>query len=217
MQTVADGLATAVVTHRDTGTQALVTLDEVDGAVEDIEGVRRMLSQDLSGPLSEDSPIFVRSYNPPLKLVVVGAVHIAQSLVPMAALAGFAVTVIDPREGFVSAGRFDDVTVLEAWPDEGMKQVTLDHRTAVVTLTHDPKLDDPALAAALNSEVFYIGALGSKRTHAKREQRLTGDGFSSDQIARINGPIGLRIGAKSPAEIAISILGQIIDTHRNRD
>ena len=211
------GTAVAVVTDRETGQQSLVTLEHGESSVADIAAVRAMLSQDLSGPLSEDSPVFVRSYNPPLKLVVVGAVHIAQSLVPMAALAGFAVTVIDPREGFVSAGRFDQVTVIEAWPDEGMAQIKLDHRTAVVTLTHDPKLDDPALAAALNSDVFYIGALGSKRTHAKREQRLTGEGFSEEQMARINGPIGLRIGAKSPAEIAVSILGQIIDTHRNRD
>ena len=150
----AAGTAVAVVTDRNSGAQALVTLDSTDCPVADVGAVQAMLSQDLSGSLAEDSPLFVRSYNPPLKLVVVGAVHIAQSLVPMAALAGFAVTVIDPREGFVSAGRFDQVTVIEAWPDEGMAQLTLDHRTAVVTLTHDPKLDDPALAAALKSDVF---------------------------------------------------------------
>jgi len=211
----AAGTACAVVTDTESGKQALVTPDDVDGEVADVATVRSMLVQDRSGPLAEESPVFVRSYNPPLKMVVVGAVHIAQSLVPMAALAGFQVIVIDPREGFIAAGRFDGVSVIEDWPDEAMGKVTLDHRTAVVTLTHDPKLDDPALAAALKSPAFFIGALGSTRTHGKRVQRLEGAGFSGDDIARINGPVGLRIGAKSPAEIAVSILGQVIDTYRN--
>ncbi|WP_300303166.1 XdhC family protein [Ferrovibrio sp.] len=158
---------------------------------------------------TEQGPLFLNVFNPPLRLILVGAVHIAQALVPMAQLAGYEVAVIDPRSAFGSPERFPGVTLSNDWPDEAMAQMKPDLRTAVVTLTHDPKIDDPALVAALKSDVFYIGALGSKKTHASRLERLTAAGFGPDDFARIHGPVGLSIGAKSPAEIAISILAQM--------
>ncbi len=173
--------------------------------------VLRRISADKSGL---DSDLFVRVYAPPPRMIIVGAVHIAQFLAPMAALAGFDVTVIDPREAFVGSGNLSGVTVLTAWPDEGMKAVNPDSRTAIVTLTHDPKLDDPALSAALRSPAFYIGALGSKKTHTKRLQRLALDGFTDDDLSRVNGPVGLAINAQSPAEIAVSIMAQVIEKLR---
>lgn len=157
---------------------------------------------------------FLRPYNPPLRLVVVGAVHVAQSLIPMAELAGYHSIVVDPREAFAREERFAGVPRWTDWPDEAMEKIGPDARTAVVTLTHDPKLDDPALQAALRSPAFYIGALGSKRTHASRMQRLTKAGFDEASLARIHGPVGLSIGARTPAEIAVSILAQITDVLR---
>jgi xanthine dehydrogenase accessory factor len=157
---------------------------------------------------------FLQVFNPPLRMVVVGAVHIAQALVPMAALAGYAVTVVDPRRAFATDERFPDVAVSTDWPDEAVEALAPDRRTAVVTLTHDPKLDDPALLAALRSEAFYIGALGSRRTHAKRLERLRGEGADEAALARIRGPAGLPIGAVSPAEIAVSVLAQVTEALR---
>ncbi|WP_341703890.1 XdhC family protein [Ferrovibrio sp.] len=158
---------------------------------------------------TDDGPLFLNVFNPPLRLVLVGAVHIAQALVPMAQLAGYEVIVIDPRSAFGSAERFPGVQLSNDWPDEAMAQLKPDIRTAVVTLTHDPKIDDPALIAALQSDVFYIGALGSKKTHASRLERLREAGIAEHEFSRIHGPVGLTIGAKSPAEIAISILAQM--------
>ena len=154
-------------------------------------------------------PVFVEIWNPPLRLVVVGAVHIAQALAPMAALAGYKVTVIDPRSAFASAERFPGVEIVGDWPDDVLPGLKPDKRTAIVTLTHDPKIDDPALAAALRSDAFYIGALGSRKTHAKRGDRLAAAGFGASEIARIRGPVGLAIGALTPAEIALSILAEV--------
>ena len=162
----------------------------------------------------EDAQRFVHIHNPPLRLAVVGAVHIAQALTPMARIAGYDRLVIDPRAAFGSAARFPDVTVSEDWPDAALGEFGLDARTALVLLTHDPKLDDPALHVALRSRAFYIGALGSTRTHAARVERLTEAGFDADQIARIQGPIGLDIGAASPAEIAVSIIAQMTQALR---
>lgn len=153
--------------------------------------------------------LFLHVFNPPLRLIVVGAVHIAQSLAPMAALAGYAVTVVDPRGSFATADRFPGVTLTDDWPDEALAALKPDARTAVVTLTHDPKLDDPALHSALRSGCFYIGSLGSRRTHASRIERLKLAGLDDKQIGRIHGPIGLDIGARSPAEIALAIMGEI--------
>jgi xanthine dehydrogenase accessory factor len=157
---------------------------------------------------------FVAIHNPPLRLAVIGAVHIAQPLLVMAEAAGYDVTLIDPREAFASEGRFPGGRLVHDWPDAALGAYGLDTRTAVVTLTHDAKLDDPALDSALRSPVFYIGALGSTRTHAKRVTRLTEAGFTETQIARIDAPIGLDIGAKSPAEIAIAILAEMTERLR---
>ncbi len=151
----------------------------------------------------------VTLHNPPLRLIVVGAVHIAQALLPMARLAGYAPTIVDPREAFGSEARFPGEDISHDWPDEALADLGLDARTAVVTLTHDPKLDDPAIRAALASDVFYLGCLGSTRTHAKRLERLCEAGFSEDQLARIHAPVGLNLGARTPAEIAVATLAQI--------
>ena len=163
---------------------------------------------DRSG-VQEDGLTFVAVHNPPLRMIVVGAVHIAQALVPMARACGYDPVVIDPRSAFGSAARFPGEVLVEDWPDEAMAALVPDARTAVVTLTHDPKLDDPALRIALRSGAFYVGGLGSSRTHAKRVERLGAAGFTEAEIARIHAPVGLDIGAKSPAEIAVSIMAQV--------
>jgi xanthine dehydrogenase accessory factor len=168
-----------------------------------------MLVADKSGVLAGTEDLFVRSYARPPRLIVVGAAHISQFLAPMAALAGFEVIVIDPRRAFASAERFPGVTLIDTWPDEAFRKLNLDSTTAVVTLTHDPKIDDPALIAALGSPVFYVGALGSKRTHAKRVDRLAEAGLA-DRAGRIHAPVGLDLGGRSPREIAVSILSQVI-------
>ncbi len=186
--------------------------------VADLEGEARRLDgpeawserfrMDRSG-VEEDGRTFVHVHNPPLRMVIVGAVHIAQALVPMARIAGYDVTVIDPRPAFGATARFPGVEIVEEWPDEALGELDLDPRTAVVTLTHDPKLDDPAIRAALGSDVFYLGCLGSTRTHAKRVTRLEEAGFSADDIARIHAPVGLDIGARGPSEIAVSVLAEV--------
>ena len=152
---------------------------------------------------------FLSVFNPPLDLAIVGAVHIAQPLAHMASLTGYRVRVIDPRTAFATTERFPGVEVTHSWPDEALAIAPLGFRSALVALTHDPKLDDPALTVALGSPCFYIGALGSKKTHAARLGRLREHGFADDQLARIHGPVGLSIGAVSPAEIAVSILAQM--------
>ncbi|WP_425083214.1 XdhC family protein [Ruegeria profundi] len=173
------------------------------------------LRMDRSG-FEEDGKTFVAVHNPPLRLIIVGAVHIAQALVPMARIAGYDPAIIDPREAFASDSRFPGETLLTDWPDEAVAKLGLDQRTAIVLLTHDPKLDDPALQAALDADVFYIGALGSTRTHAKRVERMTEAGFTQAQIARIHGPIGLDIGAAGPSEIAVAILAQMTAVLRGK-
>jgi xanthine dehydrogenase accessory factor len=160
--------------------------------------------------------IFLNVYVPPPRLIIVGAVHIAQSLAPMATMLEFDVTVVDPRGAWATTQRFPGVKVIQDWADEAFQAMGLDSSTAVVTLTHDPKLDDPALESALKSDVFYVGALGSRRTHAKRKERLAEVGITEEMFARVHGPVGLNIGAKSPAEIAVSILGQIIEVRARR-
>ncbi|MSP51406.1 MAG: xanthine dehydrogenase [Alphaproteobacteria bacterium] len=157
---------------------------------------------------------FINVYNPPLRMIVVGAVHIAQPLARMALLAGYEVIIVDPRRSFATAVRFPDVTVLSDWPDDALATLAPDPRTAIVTLTHDPKIDDPALNLALKSSAFYIGALGSRKTHAARLKRMELAGFTATETARIRGPVGLSIGARSPAEIAISVLAQVTETLR---
>jgi len=170
---------------------------------------------DQSGSVEVEGRLwFLAVFNPPLELVVVGAAHIAQPLTQMAAIAGYNVRVIDPRRSFATPERFPGVALSHDWPDEGLAKAPLGPRSALVALTHDPKVDDPALVAALGSTCFYIGALGSKKSHAGRMARLKESGFDDAQLARIRGPIGLAIGAKSPAEIAISIMAEITQTLR---
>jgi xanthine dehydrogenase accessory factor len=152
---------------------------------------------------------FVNIHNPPLRLVIIGAVHIAQSVIPIAQALGYDVTVIDPRGAFATGARFPGIALHAEWPDEVIPAIGLDPRTALIALTHDPKIDDPALDAALKSDVFYIGALGSKKTQESRARRLKEAGFTEAQIARIHGPIGLKIGAKGAPEIAVSIMAEV--------
>ncbi|MES1152730.1 MAG: XdhC family protein [Dongia sp.] len=182
------------------------------------DSVQALVAADRSEEVELDGKdCFVQVHNPTPRLIIIGAVHISQALAPMAATAGYEVTVVDPRRSFATDERFPGVTLDGAWPDEAMEKLKPDIRTAVVTLTHDPKLDDPALSAALRSPAFYIGALGSKKTHAARIGRLTRAGFGETDIARIHGPAGLDIGAKSPAEIAVSVLAQLTAARRGRE
>jgi len=210
----------ALVTDLNDGQQTLVSEGGVRGAFgvagADWTCIRTMIHADRSGPIEPmaGGRWFVQVLNPPLRLIVVGAVHIAQALVPMAVMAGFDVTVIDPRRAFATETRFPDVHLVEDWPDEALQALTPDDRTAIVALTHDPKLDDPALATALAGPAFYIGALGSRRTQAARLTRLRASGFDDEALARIRGPVGLPIGAVTPAEIGVSILAQMIETLR---
>ncbi|MBB3265302.1 xanthine dehydrogenase accessory factor [Azospirillum sp. OGB3] len=218
------GRPVALVTDLGTGLQTLVYEDAIQGGfgLEDdlLEEVRERLRQDRSGlvsDLEEDEDgvqLFVQTHNPPLRLLVVGAVHIAQALAPLAALTGYAVTVIDPRGSFATESRFPGVSLHDSWPDEALTDLKIDNRTAVVTLTHDPKLDDPALLVALRSPAFYVGSLGSKRTHIKRLERLKEQGVTDAELARIHAPVGLDIGAVTPAEIALSVMAQITAVRR---
>jgi len=161
-----------------------------------------------------DGTVFLRPYIRPPRLIVVGAVHIAQALVPMAQIAGFEVTVLDPREGFATADRFPGAALVREWPDRVMDTLRPDDRTGVVALTHDPKIDDPALIAALRSSAFYIGALGSRKTQGARRERLGALGFTTADLERIHGPVGLAIGARTPEEIAVAVLAQVIGALR---
>ncbi len=181
-----------------------------------LAAAHRVMVADKSGivELADGGKVFLHVYNPPLRMLIVGAVHIAQPLSQMAALAGYDVAIVDPRREFASPDRFPGITLIDAWPDDGVDQFAPDRRTAIVTLTHDPKLDDPALIKVLRSDVFYIGCLGSNRTHGKRLERLAAEGFNEADFARIYGPVGLDIGAKSPAEIAVSIIGEVTEALR---
>lgn len=205
----------ALATHLDSSRQALIGPLTADGELDlddqALAAARQALTEDRSTTLGEgEDAVFVAVFNRPLRMVVVGAVHIAQSLAPMAALAGFEVIVVDPRGAFATAERFPDATLNGAWPDEALAEIGPDSMTAVVALTHDPKLDDPALAAALGSAAFYIGALGSRKSHARRLERLRKMGFTDDQLGRIRAPVGLDLGGRRPAEIAVSILAQAL-------
>jgi len=165
---------------------------------------------------AEGRNFFLNAHLPPPKLVLVGAVHISQALAPMATLAGFDTEIIDPRTAFATAERFPDVVLHAEWPEEVLKERPFDAYTAVAALTHDPKIDDFALVSALKAQAFYIGALGSKKTHARRVGRLKEAGFAEEVIGRIHAPIGLSIGAASPAEIAVAVLAEIIAAFRSR-
>jgi xanthine dehydrogenase accessory factor len=165
---------------------------------------------DKSGTTDVDGRTwFLEVHNPPLDLRIVGAVHVAQPLAQIAGMAGYRVNIIDPRSAFATPDRFPEIALSHDWPDEALAKAPLGARSALIALAHDPKLDDPALAAALRSNCFYIGALGSKKTHAARLDRLRARGFTDQELARIHGPVGLAIGARTPAEIAISILAEL--------
>lgn len=208
--------AVVLATRLSDSIQKLVYLTDKNEDSWLVEAVSQVLASDKSRVITDPQGVewFLNAFNPPLRMIVIGAVHIAQPLSIMASLAGYDVTIVDPREAFASPERFPDVTVRCEWPDEAMAALAPDARTAVVTLTHDPKLDDPALVAALNSPCFYIGALGSKKTHGSRLERLKAQGFDDQALSRIHGPIGLNIAGKSPAEIAISIMGEITSVLR---
>jgi xanthine dehydrogenase accessory factor len=201
--------AAIVVTDIASGEQRLVKAAEIEGdPLADL--LQRRLRSGKSG--MEETPrgrAFLTVHVPAPRLVITGAVHISQGLAPMAKLLGYDVTIVDPRTAFATPERFPDVTVLAQWPDQALPPLGIDRYTAFVALTHDPKIDDPALLHALSRDCFYIGALGSKKTHARRVERLKAQGVTDQQLARIHAPIGLSIGAVSPPEIAVAIMAQI--------
>ena len=204
----------ALLTRLPDGAQRLFPEDAVPPALADAARAA-ILADAARNVATDDENWFVEPHNPPLRLIVVGAVHIAQALVPMALPLGFAVTVVDPRRAFATEERMGGrVAISTDWPDEAMAALAPDARTAVVTLTHDPKLDDPALEVALRSEAFYVGSLGSRRTHAKRIARLTEAGLTEAELGKIHAPVGLDIGAVTAPEIAVSILAQIVAARR---
>lgn len=201
--------AVLVVTETGSGTQRLVKGDDVAR-----DPLRELLVKRLASGKSgmEETPqgkVFLTVHVPPPRIVVTGAVHISQALAPMAKILGYDVTIVDPRTAFASPERFPDVKVIAEWPDTALPPLGIDRYTAFVALTHDPKIDDPALTHALSRDCFYIGALGSKKTHGRRVERLKAQGITDAQIARIHAPIGLAIGAVSPSEIAVAIMAQV--------
>jgi xanthine dehydrogenase accessory factor len=198
-----------LVTDTASGEQRLVKAAEfaADPLRSELE---KQLRMGKSGSIEVDGKkLFLNVHAPTAKMVIVGAVHISQALAPLARSLGYDVTVVDPRTAFASPERFPDVPLIADWPDVALPPLNVDHYTAFVAVTHDPKIDDPALLHAFARDCFYIGALGSKKTHAKRVDRLKAQGASDADVARIHAPIGLSIGAVSPAEIAVSIMAQI--------
>jgi xanthine dehydrogenase accessory factor len=202
--------AAVVVTNEATGEQRLVKAADV--AKDPLrELIEKHIRSGKSG-MEEDTPqgkVFLTVHVPAPRIVVTGAVHISQALAPIAKILGYDVTIVDPRTAFASPERFPDVKVIAEWPDVALPPLGVDRYTAFIALTHDPKIDDPALTHALQRDCFYIGALGSRKTHGRRLERLKGQGFSGADLARIHAPIGLNIGAVSPAEIAVAILGEV--------
>jgi xanthine dehydrogenase accessory factor len=201
--------AAVIVTEVDSGAQRFVKAEDVAR-----DPLREMLESHLRSGKSgmEETPqgkVFLTVHVPPPKLVIIGAVHISQALAPMAALLDYDVTIVDPRTAFASPERFPNVKLIAEWPDAALPPLGVDSYTAFVALTHDPKIDDPALTHALERDCFYIGALGSRKTHGRRLERLKAQGIGENILSRIHAPIGLRIGAVSPPEIAVSILGEI--------
>ena len=208
--------AAVLVTDTASGAQRLVKAMHVkNDALKDV--LEKRLRMAKSG--MEDTPqgrVFLTVYVPSPKLVITGAVHISQALAPIGQLLGYDVTIVDPRTAFASIERFPDVKVIAEWPDVALPPLAIDHYTAFVALTHDPKIDDPALEHALARDCFYIGALGSRKTHAKRVERLKQAGIPEADLARIHAPIGLDIEAVSPAEIAVAIMGEITQVLRQK-
>lgn len=211
-----DRRGAVLVSNLAAGTSRLITEDQVPTGDLGKEIEARLLSG-KSGMVEIDGrSLFLNVHLPPPRIVVIGAVHISQALAPMAALAGFAVTIIDPRTAFATPERFASLDLRADWPDDVFASMPLDRYSALVAVTHDPKIDDPGLIAALNAGCFYVGALGSRKTHAKRVERLTAAGLDAETLASIRAPIGLDIGAATPAEIAVAILAEIIQSLRRR-
>ena len=219
-QAIADREPMALVTWLATGEQKLFDHPDVSDLAADME-----LSLTLSDAFNKDrsttatidgDDVFINIYNPPLRMIIIGAVHITQHLIPMARQLGYEPIVIDPRTAFASEERFAGVRRDTRWPDEALAEIGVDSRTAFVALTHDPKIDDPALTFALNAKPFYIGALGGRRTNEKRVERLTEAGIEADKIARINAPVGLDIGAAGAPEIAVSIIAEVTAALRGK-
>jgi xanthine dehydrogenase accessory factor len=206
--------AAIVVTDVESGAQRFVkAADVANDPLADT--LRARLRSGKSGMVETgEGRVFLTVHVPPPRLVAIGAVHISQALAPMARLLGYDVTVVDPRTAFATPERFPDVPLIAEWPDVALPPLNVDHYTAFVALTHDPKIDDPALLHAFERGCFYIGALGSKKTHGRRVDRLKGQGVSDADLARIHAPIGLSIGAISPPEIAVAIMGEITATLR---
>jgi xanthine dehydrogenase accessory factor len=206
--------AVVLVTDVVSGDQRIVREAEV-GSDPLAQQLQESLHQGKSGLVERDGrQFFLNVQAPPVRVIVIGAVHISQALAPIAKGLDLDVTIIDPRTAFATPERFPDVSLLAEWPDAVLQDMRIDQYTAVLALTHDPKIDDPALTAALRSPCFYIGALGSRKTHERRVQRLAASGFTKENLARIHAPVGLDIGAVSPAEIAVSILAEIIASLR---
>jgi xanthine dehydrogenase accessory factor len=203
-----------VVTDTATGAQRLVKVTEIAADPLAAELSKQLRMGKSATIETGGKKLFLNVYAPTAKLVIVGAVHISQALAPLARSLGYDVTVVDPRTAFASPERFPDVPLVAEWPDVALPPLNIDHYTAFVALTHDPKIDDPALLHAFARDCFYIGALGSKKTHAKRLERLKGQGASDADLGRIRAPIGLAIGAVSPSEIAVSIMAEITATLR---
>lgn len=208
--------AAVLVTALADGAQRLVKAEAI-AADPLAEPIDRQLRMGKSGSIEhEGAAYFLTVQAPPARLVIIGAVHVSQTLGEMARMVDFDVTIVDPRTAFATPERFPNVRVVAEWPDKALAATGLDRYTAIAALTHDPKIDDPALTLALKAECFYIGALGSRKTHARRVERLTAAGFAPEEIGRIHAPIGLDIGAVSPAEIAVSVLGEIVLSLRKK-
>jgi len=197
------------------GTQMLLPAGDAPPALAEAAALALDRDESRTVTLPDGAAWFLHVYNPPPRLIVVGAVHIAQALAPMAQPLGFALTVVDPRRSFASEQRFPGVAIRSDWPDEALDALRPDSRTAVVTLTHDPKLDDPALDRALRSDAFYVGALGSRKTHAARLERLRALGHDDPAMARIRGPVGLSLNAVTAPEIALSVLAELVAVRRH--
>jgi xanthine dehydrogenase accessory factor len=211
----AAGRPLVLLTRLSDGHQCLWPDEALPGTL--AEAAQAALDSDRTANLEMSGEAwFLQPHNPPLRMIIVGAVHVAQALAPMAGGMGFAVTIVDPRRAFATEERFSGVALNHEWPDDAMQALAPDTRTAIVTLTHDPKLDDPALDVGLKSPAFYIGALGSRRTHAKRVDRLKEMGHGDAAIARIAAPVGLDIGAVTAPEIALSILAQVVARRRGK-
>jgi xanthine dehydrogenase accessory factor len=209
----ADRKAAVLVTDLDGAAPARLVTDETLAGDALEEPIRAALRSGRSGVVGE-TRTFLTVQVPPARMVIIGAVHISQALVPMARMLGYDPVIVDPRTAFATPERFPDVVLKAEWPDVALPGLKVDRYTAFIALTHDPKIDDPALMHAFEKQCFYIGALGSRRTHAKRVERLTAAGASAEAVARIRAPVGLAIGAISPAEIAVSILAEVTQAWR---